>query len=129
VEHADSYRGDFLIDRLNILGVITLVYTALGAVYLNSSRDLKRLESVQRSPLYQQFGPVNTQGEPAVASPEVDVWPVVSIDAAMVVNHDGTIDAGAAGLSLTYAVTFTENVLWLVRLYSEVQHAGRASGC
>lgn len=30
----------------------------------------------------------------------------------------GHIDAGAAGLALTYAVSFTENVLWFVRLYS-----------
>lgn len=28
------------------------------------------------------------------------------------------MDAGLAGLSLTYAITFTEHVLWLVRLYS-----------
>ena len=30
----------------------------------------------------------------------------------------GTIDSGSAGLSLAYAITFTENVLWLVRLYA-----------
>ena len=35
-----------------------------------------------------------------------------------VVLSVGKIDAGAAGLALTYAVTFTENVLWFVRLYS-----------
>ena len=28
------------------------------------------------------------------------------------------ISPGAAGLSLTYAVTFIEHVLWLVRLYA-----------
>lgn len=30
----------------------------------------------------------------------------------------GKIDAGLAGLSLTYAITFTDNILWLVRLYA-----------
>jgi ABC-type multidrug transport system fused ATPase/permease subunit len=35
-----------------------------------------------------------------------------------VVRSVGSIDAGAAGLAMTYAVTFTENVLWFVRLYS-----------
>lgn len=35
---------------------ITLAYFFLGKFYLASSRDLKRLESVQRSPLFQQFG-------------------------------------------------------------------------
>jgi len=29
-----------------------------------------------------------------------------------------TLDAGLAGLSLTYAITFTEHILWVVRLYS-----------
>ena len=43
--------------------------------------------------------------------------------AAFVLINIGRIDAGAAGLSLTYAVTFTENVLWLVRLYAEVQQS------
>ena len=33
-------------------------------------------------------------------------------------SASGTIDAGAAGLSLSYAISFTENVLWLVRLYA-----------
>jgi ABC-type multidrug transport system fused ATPase/permease subunit len=28
------------------------------------------------------------------------------------------LDAGLAGLSLTYAITFTEHILWVVRLYS-----------
>lgn len=35
---------------------ITCAYFFLGKFYLASSRDLKRLESVQRSPLFQQFG-------------------------------------------------------------------------
>ncbi|KAK3063199.1 Transporter of the ATP-binding cassette (ABC), partial [Teratosphaeriaceae sp. CCFEE 6253] len=40
-----------------IAGVfITALYFLIGKFYINSSRDLKRLESVQRSPLYQQFG-------------------------------------------------------------------------
>ncbi|PWW78180.1 P-loop containing nucleoside triphosphate hydrolase protein [Tuber magnatum] len=37
---------------------------------------------------------------------------------AFVVLSVGKIDAGLAGLSLTYAVTFTDNILWLVRLYA-----------
>jgi ABC-type multidrug transport system fused ATPase/permease subunit len=30
----------------------------------------------------------------------------------------GWIDAGAVGISLTYATSFTDNILWLVRLYA-----------
>jgi ABC-type multidrug transport system fused ATPase/permease subunit len=139
-----------------IAGVfITLVYTALGAVYLNSSRDLKRLESVQRSPLYQQFGEtlngivtiraygdgprfmidnhqrINAYNRPHIYLWASNRWLALRVDwtgalvsffaATFVLLNVGNIDAGAAGLSLTYAVTFTENVLWLVRLYSEVQ--------
>ncbi|KAJ5672890.1 hypothetical protein N7507_002017 [Penicillium longicatenatum] len=134
---------------------ITLVYTALGAIYLNSSRDLKRLESVQRSPLYQQFGEtlngivtiraygdgprfivdnhrrINAYNRPHIYLWAANRWLALRVDwtgalvsffaATFVLINVGNIDAGAAGLSLTYAVTFTENVLWLVRLYSEVQ--------
>ncbi|KAL1970957.1 hypothetical protein VTN77DRAFT_2791 [Rasamsonia byssochlamydoides] len=134
---------------------ITMLYSALGAVYLNASRDLKRLESVQRSPLYQQFGETlngivtiraygdnqrfiheNHRRIDAYNRPHIYLWAsnrwlafrvdmtgamVAFFSAAFVLLNIGRIDAGAAGLSLTYAVTFTENILWLVRLYAEAQ--------
>jgi len=43
---------------------------------------------------------------------------VAFFSSVFVVLNVGHIDAGAAGLSLTYAITFTENILWLVRLYA-----------
>jgi ABC-type multidrug transport system fused ATPase/permease subunit len=135
--------------------IITLTFSAIGAFYLNASRDLKRLESVQRSPLYQQFGEtltgivtIRAYGDPerfiidnhrridAYNRPHIYLWAanrwlafradmigalVAFLSAAFVLLNIGTVDAGAAGLSLTYAVTFTENVLWLVRLYAEAQ--------
>ena len=36
--------------------LITFLYTLIGVFYLRASRDLKRIESIQRSPLYQHFG-------------------------------------------------------------------------
>jgi ABC-type multidrug transport system fused ATPase/permease subunit len=137
--------------------IITLMFSAVGAIYLNSSRDLKRLESVQRSPLYQQFGETltgivsiraygdaqrfmidNHRSIDSYNRPHIYLWAsnrwlsfrvdmigalVSFLSAAFVLTNVGRVDAGAAGLSMTYAVTFTENVLWLVRLYSESQQS------
>ena len=131
---------------------ISLIYYAIGRFYLSSSTDLKRLESVQRSPLYQQFGEtlsgvttiraygderrfirdnqsrVDTHNRPFIYLWAANRWLALRIDVTgalvsffagvFIILSVGKIDAGAAGLSLTYAVTFTENVLWLVRLYS-----------
>jgi ABC-type multidrug transport system fused ATPase/permease subunit len=136
---------------------ISMIYFAIGAVYLNASRDMKRMESVQRSPLYQQFGEtlngivtiraygdgprfivdnhrrINAYNRPHIYLWASNRWLAFRVDitgalvsfftATFVLINIGKIDAGAAGLSLTYAVTFTENVLWLVRLYSEVQQS------
>ncbi|OCK81762.1 hypothetical protein K432DRAFT_424668 [Lepidopterella palustris CBS 459.81] len=131
---------------------ITVLYILIGKFYINSSRDLKRLESVNRSPLYQQFGEtlsgmttiraygderrfirenltrINTQHRPFIYLWAANRWLAFRVDVVgamvsffagiFVVQSVGRIDAGAAGLAMTYAVTFTENVLWFVRLYS-----------
>lgn len=131
---------------------ISVLYFFIGRFYINSSRDLKRLESVHRSPLYQQFGEtlsgmttiraygderrfirenlakINTQHRPFIYLWAANRWLAFRVDVVgalvsffagtFVVLSVGKIDAGAAGLALTYAVTFTENVLWFVRLYS-----------
>lgn len=131
---------------------ISALYFLIGRFYLRSSIHLKRLESVQRSPLFQQFGEtlsgittiraygderrfirdnmlrVNTHNRPFIYLWAANRWLSFRIDVvgdlvaffagAFVVLSIGTIDAGSAGLSLSYALSFTENVLWLVRLYS-----------
>lgn len=136
-----------------IAGVfISAMYFAVGKFYLRSSRDLKRLESIQRSPLFQQFGEtlsgivtiraygderrfirdnmtkINTHSRPFIYLWAANRWLAFRIDVigdlvaffagAFVVFSIGKIDAGSAGLSLSYAISFTENVLWLVRLYA-----------
>ncbi|KAF2404781.1 hypothetical protein EJ06DRAFT_546572 [Trichodelitschia bisporula] len=136
-----------------IAGVgISVLYYLIGAFYINSSRDLKRLESVQRSPLYQQFGEtlsgmttiraygdqrrfirenlnkINAHNRPFIFLWAANRWLAFRVDVvgalvgffagAFVVLNTGRIDPGAAGLALTYAVTFTENVLWFVRCYA-----------
>jgi ABC-type multidrug transport system fused ATPase/permease subunit len=131
---------------------ITLMYIATGMFYIRSSRDLKRIEAVQRSPLFQHFGEtltgvvtiraygdesrfiqesnvrVNTHNRPFIYLWATNRWLAFRIDIAgalvsffsgmfIIVNADN-IDPGAAGLALSYAITFTQNVLWLVRLYA-----------
>jgi ABC-type multidrug transport system fused ATPase/permease subunit len=130
---------------------ISVLYFIIGKLYINASRDLKRLDSVQRSPLYQQFGEtlsgmttiraygderrfirenehrVNTHSRPFLYSWAANRWLAFRVDIVgalvsffsgmFVILSVGRIDAGAAGLAMSYAVTFTENVLWFVRLY------------
>ena len=136
-----------------IAGVfITALYILLGKFYLGASRDLKRLESVQRSPLFQQFGEtltgvttiraygderrfvrdnlshINNQLRPFLYLWAANRWlafrtdllgDLVSFSAGVfVIMSINTINAGSAGLSLSYAIGFAENILWLVRLYA-----------
>lgn len=136
-----------------IAGVfITLAYVFLGSFYLRSSRDLKRLESVQRSPLFQQFGEtlsgvttiraysderrfirdnlvkINNQLRPFLYLWAANRWLAFRTDflgdlvaffaGVFVILSLGKIDAGLAGISMSYAIGFAENILWLVRLYA-----------
>ncbi|GAB0137168.1 hypothetical protein EsDP_00005448 [Epichloe bromicola] len=130
---------------------IGCIFYFVATFYLRASRDLKRLESVQRSPLFQQFGEtlsgmttiraygderrfirdnltkVNTQSRPYIYLWACNRWlafradllgNLVSFSAGVfLILSLGKVDAGAAGISLSYAMNFTENVLWLVRLY------------
>ncbi|KAG7142092.1 ABC transporter 7 like protein [Verticillium longisporum] len=143
----------FITPGFLIAGVfITIAYWLVGSFYLRASRDLKRLEAVQRSPLFQQFSEtlsgmttiraygderrfirenltkINTQSRPFIYMWACNRWlsfrtdllgDLVSFFAGVfVILSLGKIDPGAAGISLSYAIGFTENVLWLVRLYA-----------
>lgn len=131
---------------------ITGAYVFLGKFYLASSRDLKRLESVQRSPLFQQFGEtlsgvttiraygderrfvrenlnkINAQLRPFIYLWAANRWLAFRTDVlgdlvsffagVFVILSLGKIDPGSAGISLSYAIGFADNILWLVRLYA-----------
>ncbi|KAL4728877.1 Transporter of the ATP-binding cassette (ABC) [Fusarium chlamydosporum] len=131
---------------------ISVLFYLIAAFYLRASRDLKRLEAVQRSPLFQQFGEtlsgmttiraygderrfirdnlekINTQSRPFIYLWACNRWlafradlvgDLVAFFAGMfLILNLGKTDAGAAGISLSYALSFTESVLWLVRLYA-----------
>jgi len=131
---------------------ITLAYVFLGSFYLHASRDLKRLESVERSPLFQQFGEtltgvttiraysderrfvrdnlarINKQLRPFIYLWAANRWLAFRTDAlgdlvsffagVLVIIGLGKISPGSAGISLSYAIGFADNMLWLVRLYA-----------
>ncbi|OLN86882.1 ATP-dependent bile acid permease 2 [Colletotrichum chlorophyti] len=131
---------------------ITAAYWFVGAFYLRASRDLKRLESVQRSPLFQQFGEtlsgmttiraygderrfirenlakINVQARPFIYLWAANRWLAFRTDVlgdmvsffagVFIIISLGKIESGSAGISLSYAIGFTENVLWLIRLYA-----------
>ena len=135
--------------------ILTLLYFGIGFIYIRSSRDLKRIESAQRSPIYQQFGEtlsgvttiraygdetrfaqenatrVNNYNRPFIYLWATNRWLALRVDLAgafvsffasvFVILNVGKIDAGAAGLSLTYAVMFNEQILWLVRLWATTE--------
>ena len=131
---------------------ITLAYVFLGNFYLHASRDLKRLESVERSPLFQQFGEtltgvttiraysderrfvrdnlarINKQLRPFIYLWAANRWLAFRTDflgdlvsffaGVFVIISLGKISPGSAGVSLSYAIGFADNILWLVRLYA-----------
>ncbi|CAG9944491.1 unnamed protein product [Clonostachys rosea f. rosea IK726] len=131
---------------------IAILFYMVSAFYLRASRDLKRLESVQRSPLFQQFGEtlhgittiraygcerrfigenlnkINAQSRPFIYLWALNRWLAFRVDllgdlvtfaaGVFLIFGLGKIDAGAAGMSLSYAMNFTENLLWLVRNYA-----------
>lgn len=134
---------------------IGALYWAIGAFYLASSRELKRIDSISRSPIFQHFGEtlngvttiraygisdrfiednlskVDDNSRPFFYMWVTNRWLSFRVDfagalvafsaAAMVILSVNRLDAGLAGLSLSYAITFSESVLWIVRLYAVLE--------
>lgn len=135
--------------------LVAVLYYFVGYFYLTGSRELKRLESISRSPIYQHFSEtlvgvttirafgdesrfmrenlqkIDENNRPFFYLWVANRWLSFRIDmiGALVIFGAGIfvllnidhIDSGKAGISLTYAITFTEGALWLVRLYSNVE--------
>ena len=132
-----------------------LAYCCVVAVYINGARDFKRIEAVERSPLYQQFGEtlagcvsirayartsmfiaqsyelIDRINRPYLLQWASHEWMTLRVGilgsmisfstGAFVLWNHGSINPGVAGLVLTYTVTFTENVVWLVQIYAFIQ--------
>ncbi|WWC90401.1 uncharacterized protein L201_005336 [Kwoniella dendrophila CBS 6074] len=133
------------------LVLIVFAYWLLGSLYVTTNREIKRIDSVTRSPIFISFSEVlvgmstiRSYGDSArfmrKLFHEIDqntrcfwyLWQInrllnnfsnfigafVTIFAAVFALRNPDMDAGAVGLSITYALSFTEYVLWVVRLYA-----------
>lgn len=135
--------------------VIAYLYYLVGSYYIALSRELKRYDSITKSPIHQHFSEslvgvstiraygveskfmkqnltaIDTNNRPFFYMWVANRWLSWRIDLVgslvmlfagiFVLLSIGVIDAGLAGLSLSYAISFSENALWIVRLYSNIE--------
>ncbi|CED84845.1 Multidrug resistance-associated protein/mitoxantrone resistance protein, ABC superfamily [Phaffia rhodozyma] len=140
----------FLFGAAFIVGL----YWIIGAVYLALSRELKRIESISKSPILVCFSEalngmtsirsygdtarftkqaldlIDNNNAPFLLLWQANRWlsvccdctgALVALFAAVLILLNPSLDAGVASLSLSYSITFTEQVLWVVRLYSALE--------
>ncbi|WVO14579.1 hypothetical protein L204_102214 [Cryptococcus depauperatus] len=136
------------------LAVICFLYWVIGSLYVTTNREIKRFDSVTRSPIFISFAEalvgmstIRSYGDSArfmrKLFHELDqntrcfwyLWQInrvlnnysnfvgalVTIFAALFALKNKDMDAGAVGLSVSYALSFTDYVLWVVRLYTAAE--------
>ncbi|KAK9468102.1 P-loop containing nucleoside triphosphate hydrolase protein [Lipomyces arxii] len=135
--------------------LIGSIYIAVTVYYLASARELRRLNSVTRSPIYQHFGETlsglstiraygceerfvshNIERLEANTRPYWAFWALISwltvrseliggtvmaVTSAFLIRTSGSIDAGLAGLCLTYAIQFSFTTMSFVTCYTNTE--------
>ncbi|KAM3589807.1 hypothetical protein VKS41_000661 [Umbelopsis sp. WA50703] len=135
--------------------IIGIIYIFIGTYYVRASRELKRINSVTRSPIFSQFSEtligvttIRAYGQEAPFMNEMlnrldenmrsyytlwttNRWLFVRVEmtgslvsflaGVFLLRNLDSIDAGLAGLSLSFSSTFLEHIYWLVRQYTTVE--------
>ncbi|KAI8636891.1 P-loop containing nucleoside triphosphate hydrolase protein [Parasitella parasitica] len=131
---------------------VAMMFRSVGIYYLKTSRDMKRLNAVSRSPIYVQFNEtvlgvatirafgcqrrfteenykrIDANNRPFLWMWATNRWLHCRVDVlgafvsfctgAVLVSSRDWVNPGLAGLSLSYSLTFTQHVLWVVRMYA-----------
>nr|CAG8493920.1 735_t:CDS:10 [Entrophospora candida] len=132
-----------------------ILYIIVGSLYAKASRELKRIDSVTKSPLYSHFGEtllgittirafgakkkfmidmltkIDNNHRPFYLMWCVNRWLSIRFNVIgsflsflaglfVLLNIDH-IDAGLAGLSLSFAMTFSKQIMWSVRKYTALE--------
>ncbi|OAX79996.1 hypothetical protein ACJ72_05680 [Emergomyces africanus] len=121
-----------LVSPLLILFAIVLLAISLyySLYYLDGAREIKRLESTVKSPVYEQFGTALTGLSTIRAFGKVPTWLgfrmsaigsiFAAITAALIVSMRG-IDASLAGFALSFAMQYTNAIAYTLREYTNIE--------
>ncbi|KAF9942250.1 hypothetical protein BGZ67_002583 [Mortierella alpina] len=141
---------------LAIVPPLIVIYLLVQAYYIRSSRALKRIDSVSKSPIYQHFSETLTgvstiralgasdrfiadnAAKADIAANAMFSWVVsnrwlqirlealgafiVLAAALFAVLGRETLSSGNVGLALSYALSVTLDITWLVRSYCDLQN-------
>ncbi|KAG0282034.1 hypothetical protein BGZ96_000892 [Linnemannia gamsii] len=115
--------------------IISALFAIVAVFYIRTSRELNRHEATTNSPVYSHFAEslngvttirafgfeerFNSLYQELLDEHNRYLERVcLALGGVFIVLRRDTIDAGAAGLSLTYSLSFTHHVLWFVRTFA-----------
>ncbi|GJJ07979.1 hypothetical protein Clacol_002186 [Clathrus columnatus] len=100
--------------------IIAFMYFQLSVRYLKTGRDLRRMESTTRSPILAGFSDL-VSGIITGLLLRFDVLGAVSVFATTIIAISGYISAGYAALSIVSAMTFSINIFWTCRSFTDLE--------